>query len=290
MRSTLESHVSDSRYSQSQYGIFIVPDGSCDTDHVIDTVVFPNDTHEIVVRRSEFEKTRGKKEKFDQVIFSRYYVSYLEMWNAVMYFENSTEYIVNSIRDSSGEAHNMTSMDTDSKNELYIDAFWVTNSDGQTIMIDRRGNIDLHSSNMDVDNDVINILTEFVFQTKEPLCELAEVYDDIGIKTIDSQRKHDVSFPAIATFEGETTRERFEKQRKMLYSNQFRSSTIHGETVDSTFNTELIDMYTYNRYRVKIHGDEMRIFSNDLLTLNGILQLVNMGIDIFGTCPHISAD
>lgn len=286
MNTPIEVQTRNDDYSQGQYGLFIIPDEVCDTDYSVDTVMFSNSPHDIVARRSSFENVRDTEKKYNRKDLSRYYVSCVEMENAVQHFYNSPQYRVNAYRDTFGNS--FSGPDFEQFTSTPIDAIWVTNGDGQTLMLDRRGNIHVHSSGEDVENVVLDMISEFVSITKEPLVRLATVYEEFGIKTSTGHfGETDVSIPLRLNFDSTITFSDYKRVWNEQY-NKFTESTTFGDHNGNQFRVEIINTQTYSRYKIRMWNSEHRIFAYDDETLCGVLSLLNLAIDTHEQCPDIS--
>lgn len=271
----------------AKYALRETRDTVTDDEWVVDTLPFGDDETSIVLRRGEeFESVHDPyPRKYDQGATARWYIPAIELSEyASRFATEDSDFTISSIRTVDNE-HYTSSNQIPGDEEIYIDAIWITDGNGNSVMIDRRGNVVVYGYGEETASAVEDMVTKYVSFTCGMFSQIGGVYDEYGLKTVESKftGESEVSVPIAVEFGEEITKEQFNTVRENLYNHRIVTSESRGDGTDTYFQYELIDTHTYNRIKIKYHHGSARLYAYDDETLSGLVSVVCLLVDAHKT-------
>ena len=267
------------------YALFVTESDLTDSERCIDTIPLGDDEANIVMRKGvEFESVHDPyPEKYHDAYESRWYVPAITLFNcAEQISSNSDQFAVTSIRTVDNEyCGSVAEMDSQTDNDNRLDALWISDGNGVSMMVDRRGNIIVNGYGEDVETQITDMVEEYISHTGSIFRDVCEIDDEFGIDTVESQfvGETDVSRPLCIGFPEQIQKHVFDTVREKLYDHRLVVSQTRGDDDDTFFHHEIIDTHTYNRIKLKYHHNDARLFAYDDNTLGGMVSIVCLLVD-----------
>lgn len=267
------------------YALYVTESDVSDSEHCIDTIPLGGGEANIVMRKGvEFESVHDPyPEKYHDSYESRWYVPTITLFDcAEQISANDDQFTVTSLRTVENEYYgSVEEFHRKASSEPRLDALWVSDGNGVSMMVDRRGNIIVNGHGDDVENQITDMVETYISHTDNIFRDVCEIDDEFGIDTVESQfvGETDVSRPLCIGFPNQIQKHVFDTVREKLYDHRLVVSQTRGNDDDTFFQHEMIDTHTYNRIKLKYHHNDARLFAYDDNTLGGMISLVCLLVD-----------